>query len=135
MSLHVLVVDDSAVMRRMIIRSLRISGLPIGEVHEAADGAAALEVMRAHWIDLLLADLNMPRMGGEEMIRRLRADELTRDVAVVVVSSEGSEARLETLRASTQGFVRKPFAPEDLRAAVEAAIRPAGGGAEEGGDA
>ena len=68
MSLNVLVVDDSAVMRAMIIKTLRLSGLPLGEVHEAANGQEGLGTLDEHWIDLVLVDINMPVMNGEEMI-------------------------------------------------------------------
>ena len=118
MQFNVLVVDDSAVMRAMIVRTLRVSGLPIGEVHHAADGAEALRRLREAWVDLMLLDINMPVMNGEEVLERLRADPETADLRVIVVSTEGSDARIERLAAAGAAFVRKPFAPETLRDTV-----------------
>ena len=115
MAFNVLVVDDSAVMRKMIIRSLKLSGLPLGEVHEAGNGQEGLRVLDGHWIDLALVDLNMPVLNGEEMIARVRARPEMADLPIVVVSTDGSETRHERLRGSVAGFVHKPFAPETLR--------------------
>jgi len=115
MAFNVLVVDDSAVMRAMIVRTLRISGVPLGTVLEAADGAQALAAIAEHWIDLVLLDVNMPVMDGQECLTRLRADPATASLPVIVVSTEGSAARLDALRAHDVAFVHKPFAPETLR--------------------
>lgn len=115
MALNVLVVDDSAVMRAMIIRTLRLSRLPLGEVHEATHGGEALEALDRNWIDLALVDINMPVMNGEELIERLRERPETAGVRIVVVSTEGSESRIRRLRERGARFVRKPFTPEDLR--------------------
>lgn len=115
MHFNVLVVDDSAVMRAMIVRTLRMSGLPLGEVHEAADGEEALARLRASWVDLMLLDINMPIMNGEEVVDRLRADPETADLRIIVVSTERSDARIERLAAKGAAFVQKPFTPEELR--------------------
>ncbi len=123
MAFNVLIVDDSAVMRAMIARVVRLSGLPIAAIHEAGDGAAGLAAAREHWVDLVLLDVNMPVMDGEEMLRRLRAAPETADVPVVVVSTEGSEARRHALEALGALFIRKPFKPEGLRDVI---VRAAG---------
>jgi two-component system, chemotaxis family, chemotaxis protein CheY len=115
MVFNTLVIDDSAVMRKMVARTLRMSGVPVGEVHEAGDGAEALEVMEDNWIDLALVDINMPVMNGEEFIRRVRADESKRDLAIIVVSTESSETRIRALQDYGAAFVHKPFTPEMLR--------------------
>ena len=118
MHFNILVVDDSAVMRAMIVRTLRLSGLPLGEVHEAADGEAALERLRRSWVDLVLLDINMPVMGGEEVVDHLRADPETADLKIIVVSTERSDSRIERLAAKGAAFVQKPFTPETLRDAI-----------------
>ncbi len=115
MSFNILIVDDSSVMRAMIARTLALSGLPIGEVHQAGDGAAGLAMIREHWIDLALVDLNMPVLGGEDMIDRLRQDPDGTRLPIIVVSSDASTVRHERLAAKGIGFVQKPFAPEQLR--------------------
>jgi len=115
MAFNVLVVDDSAVMRQMVVRTLKMSGLPLGTVHEAANGEEGLFVLQDEWVDLLLLDINMPAMDGEEMLRRLRAQPETAELPVIVVSTEGSETRLAALHELGAAIVRKPFAPETLR--------------------
>jgi two-component system, chemotaxis family, chemotaxis protein CheY len=118
MAFNVLVVDDSAVMRAMIARVVRLSGVPLGEMYEAANGAEGLRVVGEHWVDLVLLDINMPVMNGEEMLRRLRAEPETASLPVIVVSTESSETRVHALEELGVAFVHKPFAPEDLRATI-----------------
>jgi two-component system chemotaxis response regulator CheY len=115
MALNILVVDDSSVMRAMIIKTLRLSQLPLGEVLEAPNGQEALKVLDGKWIDLALVDINMPVMDGEEMINRLRQNPVTEDLPVIIISTEGSETRKEVLMQKGAGFVHKPFTPETLR--------------------
>lgn len=118
MRFNVLVVDDSAVMRQMVIRTLKMSGLPLGEVHEAGNGAEGLAQLREHWIDLALVDINMPVMNGEEMIRAVRGDAELAALPVIVVSTERSATRIAEIEALGARFVHKPFPPELLRAAI-----------------
>jgi two-component system chemotaxis response regulator CheY len=118
MSLNVLIVDDSAVMRAMILKTMRMAGLPLGEVYQAANGQEGLEALDAHWIDLVIADINMPVMNGEEMIKSLRQNPDTSQTPVVVVSTEGSQTRIERLNRMGVKFVHKPFTPEIIRDTV-----------------
>ena len=118
MALNVLVVDDSAVMRAMIIRTLRLSRIPLGDVHEASHGGEALDALDRHWIDLALVDINMPIMNGEELIERVRARPELGGVKILVVSTEGSETRIRHVRSMGARFVRKPFTPEELRTEI-----------------
>lgn len=118
MSFNVLVVDDSSVMRTMIIRTLRMSGVPLNEVHQANNGQEALEVLRQSWIDLALIDINMPVMNGVELIDRVRADDETRDLAIIVVSTESSDTRIQEVQGKGASFVHKPFTPEMLRETI-----------------
>lgn len=118
MALNILVVEDSSVMRAIIIKTLRLSQLPLGDVHEANNGQEALKILDGNWIDLVLVDINMPVMDGEEMINRLRQNPATADLPVIVVSTEGSETRKEGLMQKGAGFVHKPFTPERLRDAI-----------------
>ncbi len=119
MSLNVLVVDDSSVMRSMVIRTLKLSGLPLGEVYQAANGKEGLQLLDSNWIDLALVDLNMPVMDGEEMIDQLRLNPETQQLSVVVVSTESSDTRIAKLKLNQNvEFVHKPFTPEGLRETV-----------------
>jgi len=128
MALNILVVEDSSVMRAIIIKTLRLSQLPLGDVHEANNGQEALKVLDGNWVDLVLVDINMPVMDGEEMINRLRQNPATADLPVIVVSTEGSETRKEGLLQKGAGFVHKPFTPETLRDAI---LRSLGGSDEQ----
>jgi len=119
MALNVLVVDDSAVMRSMVIKVLKMSGVPLGELREAANGQEGLEVLGEHWIDLVIVDINMPVMTGEEMVDRIRSIPEYLDLPVIVVSTEGSQTRIEKLIEKGVKFIHKPFAPETIREAIK----------------
>jgi two-component system chemotaxis response regulator CheY len=118
MPLNVLVVDDSNVMRSIIVRTLRLSGLPLEEVLEAENGREGLDVLSKHWIDLALVDINMPVMNGLEMIDKVRQTSEISDLPIIVVSTESSTTRIEMLKDMGIGFVHKPFSAETLREAV-----------------
>jgi two-component system, chemotaxis family, chemotaxis protein CheY len=115
MPLNVLLVDDSAVMRAMVTKTLHMSGVPLGEIHQAGNGAEALDLLQTHWIDLVMLDISMPVMRGDEMLERLRAEREFAQLPVIVVSSERSDQRIAHMRELGAVFVHKPFMPEDLR--------------------
>jgi len=117
-AVNVLVVDDSAVMRAMIIRTIELAGLPVARVYEAADGAQGLAMLEEHQIDLGIVDINMPVMDGEEMIRRVRERQASAGVPLVVVSTEGSNTRIQRIEQQGVRFLHKPFTPEVLRNVV-----------------
>src|ERR1700738_1495524 len=72
MPLNVLVTDDSAVMRAMIIKTLQMTGVELGDVLQASNGAEALAVLDEQWVDLALVDINMPVMNGLELLEIIR---------------------------------------------------------------
>jgi two-component system chemotaxis response regulator CheY len=115
MAINILIVDDSGVMRSMIQKAMQLSGLQIGEIHQAANGREGLEALGAHWIDLVVADINMPVMNGEEMIEQMQATTDFRAIPTIVVSTEGSQARIERLQKRGVCFIHKPFTPEMIR--------------------
>ena len=119
MALNVLIVDDSDVIRAMITRTLGLSGIALGRVLEAGNGREALQVLDTEWIDVVLADLNMPVMDGEQMIKHMRRNPATAGVPVIVVSTEGALQRVERLLSTgVCAWVRKPFTPEQIRDAI-----------------
>src|SRR5208282_3268547 len=89
--IRTLIVDDSSVMRKIVERSLRQAGLDPLVVHEAGSGIEGLEVLKAHRVDLILSDINMPSMDGIEFLRQLRAQNLAAGVPVVTITTESSE--------------------------------------------
>ncbi|HTV04982.1 MAG TPA: response regulator [Acidobacteriaceae bacterium] len=114
-----LIVDDSSVMRKIVERALRQSGLAITEVFEASNGLEALDVLRRARVDLILSDINMPNMDGLEFLRQMRAQELAPDVPVVMITTEGSEDHVrEAIVAGAQGYIRKPFTAEQVKERV-----------------
>jgi two-component system chemotaxis response regulator CheY len=114
MTINVLIVDDSAVMRAMILKAMHMSGLPLGDIHQAADGRQGLEALNEHRIDLVLLDINMPLMNGEQLIDCMIADPDLKNTPIVVISTEGSQTRIERLERKGARFVHKPFSPETL---------------------
>jgi two-component system chemotaxis response regulator CheY len=117
-SLNILIVDDSAVTRMVISRALNMCGLSIGEIHQAGNGVQALAKVDEHWVDLATVDMNMPEMGGEELIRHIRSTPETEHLPVLVISSESSAERISEIESLGAGFLHKPFDAESLRVAV-----------------
>jgi len=116
MAFNVLIVDDSSSMRTILKKIIRASGFDIGECHEAGDGKEALSVLADEWVDLVLSDINMPRMNGLELVSEMKKDELMRAVPVVMVTTEGNEKTMQkALSLGANGYIRKPFTPEDIR--------------------
>ena len=115
MALNILVVDDSAVMRKMIIKTMGMCGIPIGEIKQAANGKEGLEELGKSWVDIVILDINMPVMNGEEMIDEMQQDSEIKDIPVVVISTEGSSTRIDRLKEKGAMFIQKPFTPEIIR--------------------
>ena len=116
MSCNLLIVDDSPILRSAIKKVVKLAGLEEDRIFEAGNGKEALELMSTVWIDLVLLDLNMPVMNGEEFAVELRQQEDLKDCAVVVVSTESNVDRLNRMKElGAIEFLRKPFEPEDLR--------------------
>lgn len=116
MSYNFLIVDDSATTRTIIKKILSMSDIDVGELYEAENGKKALDVLSCSWVDLVFADINMPEMNGMEMIRKMSEDGLLSTIPVVVVSSDGNEARIEELMSKgIKVYLRKPFTPEIFR--------------------
>jgi len=117
---RILIVDDSPVMRAFIRRIMLVSGIEAAEFLEASDGREALGMLRQQWVDVVLTDINMPGMDGEQFVRCLEADDLLRSVPVVVVSTDATEGRMhQMLSLGARGYVKKPFLPETLREELE----------------
>jgi two-component system, chemotaxis family, chemotaxis protein CheY len=117
--LRVLIVDDSSVMRKIVERSLRQAGLELEEVREAGNGAEALTEVQSTVFDLILSDINMPAMDGLEFLRGLANVPSAKNVPVVMITTEGSEARVvEALSVGAKGYIRKPFTPEQVKERV-----------------
>ncbi len=115
-SIRVLIVDDSSVMRKIVERSLRQAGIDLKQVFEAANGAEALTVVQDNVVDLILCDINMPVMDGLEFVKQLSSVGNAKDVPVVMITTEGSEAHVvQALSCGARGYIRKPFTAEQVK--------------------
>jgi two-component system, chemotaxis family, chemotaxis protein CheY len=127
MSYRILVVDDSATIRAAIRKSIQMSGLDVSEVHEAENGLAALEILGAQWVDIVFADLNMPKMGGMELVEKMSQDSLLVSTPVVIVSSDHNKSTIEELKSrGIRAYIKKPFRPENFRDVVNDVLGLAG---------
>ena len=115
--LKILIVDDSATMRRMVRRVVELSEVAIADIYEAANGQEALDVIDSRPVDALFTDINMPVMTGIELLRQLS----TRDASAkpplrVVISTDGSDARRrEADGLDVARYLEKPLRPEVMR--------------------
>ena len=120
MAYSVLIVDDSPVMRSFIRRVMVLSGFELGDCFEASNGVEALAELREHGVDVILTDINMPQMNGEELLRELEAQGVLRSVPAVVISTDATKDRiLRMLALGAEGYMSKPFSPETLREELE----------------
>ncbi len=123
MAFDVMVVDDSPAMRRFIRRVIDISGFTVGRFLEAGNGREALDQLQKEWVDVVLTDINMPQMDGEQLVREMRDHDHLASVPVIVISTDATESRMDRLsELGAQGYVTKPFAPERLREEIESVL-------------
>lgn len=111
--MEILVVDDSKVMRDMVVACLR--GLEGSRFTQAASGLEAIERLSLAAFDLVMLDLNMPDIGGLEVVEFIRNQDHLRTLPIIVVTTRGDEnSRTRALGAGASRFVTKPFSPEEL---------------------
>lgn len=122
MPTSVLVVDDEADSRTVLVQYLSLAGMAAST---AANGVEAIATVRADRPHVVLMDLTMPLMGGVEAIRRIKADPAIRDTPVIVVTAHGAPQLMNEARAAGAecGFI-KPVEPRALLAAI-ASLAPA----------
>ena len=120
MAFNVLIVDDSPAMRSFVRRVLDLSGIDVGTSLNAGNGQEVLDLLRNHWVDVILTDINMPTMDGEQLLKALEADETLRMIPVIVISTDSTQHRVQSmLTLGAKGYVTKPFLPETLREEME----------------
>ena len=112
----VLIVDDSAAIRKILQCVLRQAEIPLGEVFEAADGLEALQILETQKVNLVLVDINMPNMDGLQLLRKLKEEEQWKDLPVVMVTNEGGQAKvIAAAELGAAGYIRKPFTADQIR--------------------
>jgi two-component system chemotaxis response regulator CheY len=125
MEADVLVVDDSAAIRKILQRVLRQTGMAIGTIHEAGNGQEALDLMKAHPVSLVLSDINMPKMDGIQLLAAIKAAPEWREIPVVMITTEGGETKVsEAVRLGAAGYVRKPFTADQIKEKLAGILEP-----------
>jgi two-component system chemotaxis response regulator CheY len=115
---RILIVEDSETMRSLLASSLEGLDAPV-KVSEASSGFEALRLLPREDFDLVVTDINMPDINGLELVSFVRGNERYRSVAVVIVSTEGSDRDRERgLELGADAYLVKPFEPETLRQVV-----------------
>lgn len=123
MTLNLLVVDDSSVMRRIILRSLKEAGITIGEFLEASNGYEGLSHLVDKKIDVVLCDLNMPEMDGLEFIQRVKELSLPQPVPIILITALATDRRVhEGLNCGARDYILKPFTPEALLEKIKSVL-------------
>ncbi len=116
----IMVIDDSATVRKLISGKLEKVG---HEVVCAVDGVDALEKIKDIKPDLILLDINMPRMDGYQVCKIIRTEEATKDVPIVMISgNDGFFDKVRGRMSGTSGYITKPFGPETLMKTIESYI-------------
>jgi two-component system chemotaxis response regulator CheY len=119
---HILVVDDSPTMRRMVITSL--GSLQTIKSTQAGSGLEAIERLAIEHVDLIVLDLNMPDMHGMEVIDFVRRHQSYRNIPIVVLTTKGEEAsRSQALDAGANRYLTKPFDPRQLADVVGSLLK------------
>lgn len=126
MESDVLVVDDSAAIRKILQRVLRQTGMAIQTIHEAGDGEEAIKVLGGNSVNLVLTDINMPKMDGLQLLASLKASPQWRSIPVVMITTEGGEAKVaEAVKLGAAGYVRKPFTADQIKEKLAGILEPA----------
>ncbi len=116
MAYNIMVAEDSATMRAVVKKTVEMAGVPVGRFFEAAHGKEAMEILEGNWIDVILSDINMPVMGGMELLVEVKNHEDFYHIPVIFITTESSEARIdEAKRLGVDGYIKKPFQPETIK--------------------
>jgi len=116
--MKILVVDDFATMRRIIKNILRQGGYK--NIVEADDGTTALPKLRTDTIDLVIADWNMPRMTGLDLLKAMRSDKALKDIPFLMVTAEARKDNIiEAIQCGASSYLVKPFTVETLSEKID----------------
>ena len=128
MQKHILIVEDEPAIRDMVAFALRKAGM---EAMHTVDARAAQNAIGERIPDLILVDWMLPGMSGIELARRLRRDELTADLPLIMLTARGEESdKLRSFDSGVDDYVTKPFSPRELIARIKALIRRSGAPAD-----
>src|ERR1700689_5773144 len=114
--LDLLIVDDSAAIRKILQRVLRQTDLNLGEIAEAGDGTEAVEILRNRTFGLILSDINMPQMDGLQLLAKIKEMDHLKNVPVIMITTEGGQGKvMEAVHLGAAGYVRKPFTADQIK--------------------
>jgi two-component system chemotaxis response regulator CheY len=120
--MKILIVDDSAAMRMIVKKTLRLAGFEGHDISEADDGAKALAAIKTAKPDLVLSDWNMPNMTGLQLLEQLGTDGVK--VAFGFITTEATpDMRMKAIGAGAKFLISKPFTPESFKECLSAHIR------------
>jgi two-component system chemotaxis response regulator CheY len=121
----VLVVDDSAMMRKVVLRVLKMADVEFETTLEAGNGDEALSLIRENKLGLIMCDINMPGMSGLELLQQIKNENLANGVPIVMVTTENSEPQVrQAILAGARGYIRKPFTVEHIKNNVRPLLAP-----------
>jgi two-component system chemotaxis response regulator CheY len=113
MAKSLMIVDDSATMRKIIMRTVRMSGLNFTKTEEAGNGLEALEKLNVAPVDIMLVDINMPEMDGVELLQKVKEISACKETKIIIVSTESSQEIIESIIAGgADDYITKPFTPD-----------------------
>jgi two-component system, chemotaxis family, chemotaxis protein CheY len=115
-----LIVDDSATMRKIIMRVLRQAEIPVSDILEAGNGKEGLQRLVADpEIGLVLSDINMPEMNGIDFLKAVRTRRDKQSLPFVMITTEGGDTMIQTaMESGANGYVTKPFTADSIRSAL-----------------
>ena len=116
MGKSLMIVDDSATMRKIIMRTVRMSGLKFDRTEEAGSGVEALQKLEGKPVDVMLCDVNMPEMSGTELVKKARQMVTCKSTKIVMVSTESAQDFINQIMTDgADAYITKPFTPEKFQ--------------------
>ncbi|MFZ5570551.1 MAG: response regulator [Thermodesulfobacteriota bacterium] len=115
----ILIADDSGMARMFIRRCLEISGCQACEFLEAENGRVALQLLKEKPVDLVVSDLNMPEMNGEELLKRIKSSPRLHEIPVLIITSAANPKKVAELTAlHAAAVLNKPVSPASISEAL-----------------
>lgn len=115
MKINILIVEDNPAMRVVIRQTLLESGIEIGKIFEASNGREGIDLLDTESVNLMLVDIYMPVMDGMEMLDYTSEHPDLKEIPAIVISTENSEERIDTIVRKGLGFIHKPLTQSLLK--------------------